>query len=214
MIKLSDQNKKDIEQAIADLELKTSGEIIVYIAKSSHAYLQGLWIPTTLSCIISLLTIYTLSHFWLLPKNFGINEVIIITLGIITLTSTLFSFVKPLRLLFTKRNDIEEEVLQKAQSIFIEEDIFNTIDRTGILIFISQLERKVIILGDKGINAKITQSDWDNILQLVVTGVKTKAITPRLIEAIKLCEKLLLDNGFNVRKDDVNELSNHVRIEE
>lgn len=214
MIKLSNREKEQVEKAISDLEKSTSGEVVVYIAKASHAYKKGIWIPVTLAGALAQIIIYILGHFWLLSHQFGVDETIFITLSSMVFVGVIFSIFKRLRLLFVDKDDIEEEVLQKAQGVFITEDIFNTKERTGILIFISQLEHKVLVLGDEGINAKIEQANWDNILQTVISGIKTKNVTPKLIEAIKLCKDLLLKNGFNVAKNDFNELSNHVRVEE
>lgn len=213
MIKLTDIDKQQIEDAIHNLEKTTSGEVVVYIAKQSHNYKKGIWIISALFAVLAMLTIYVLGYFWLLSHQFGVDETILITLAAMIFGGMLTAFIKPIRLFFIDKSDVDEEVMQKAQGVFISEEVFSTKDRTGILIFISQLEHKVVVLGDKGINEKINQSDWDDILQLVISGVKTKSLTPKLVEAISLCEKLLLNNGFNVRKDDVDELSNHVRIE-
>ena len=73
---------------------------------------------------------------------------------------------------------------------------------------------RIMVIGDKVINEKINQSDWENVVQLVINGIKSKQMTKGIIEAIEVCQKLLLDNGFNVRRDDVNELHDAIRIEE
>ena len=161
-----------------------------------------------------MVSIFVLGHFWLLGHQFGVDETLLITLSSMVIGGLLGLAIKPLRLLVCDKEDVDEEVMQKAQGVFISEEVFATKDRTGILIFISQLEHKVVVLGDKGINAKINQSDWENILQTVISGIKTNTVTSKLVEAIKMCENLLLENDFNVKNDDVDELSNHVRIED
>jgi len=214
MIKLSDIEKQNIENAIKHLEKTTSGEVVVYVAKQSHKYLKGMWIAVAVGAIASLVIISILSWMWLLNSNFGASQTTMITLFAMFAAACITYFIPRLRLWFVNDEDLDEEVLQKAQTVFLAEEVFNTKQRTGILIFISQLEHKVIVLGDKGINEKITQEDWESILNTVIEGIKQKNMAPKLIEAIGLCEKLLLDNGFTIQNNDINELANHVRVEE
>ncbi len=214
MIKLSNIEKQQIEDAIKHLEKSTSGEVVVYIAKQSHKYLKGMWISIALAAVVALVVVSILSWLWLLNSNFGASQTTMITLFAMFAAACVTYFIPRLRLYFVNDEDIDEEVLQKAQTVFLSEEIFNTKERTGILIFISQLEHKVIVLGDKGINQKISQEDWETILNTVIAGIKQKNIAAKLTEAIGLCEKLLLDNGFNVQNNDINELANHVRVEE
>ena len=39
-----------------------------------------------------------------------------------------------------------------AMAAFVEEEVFSTRDRTGILLFLSLFEHRVVVLGDSGIN--------------------------------------------------------------
>ena len=94
----------------------------------------------------------------------------------------------------------------------LNEEVFKTIDRTGILIFISAEEHKVVVLADSGINAKVQHSDWDHIVELIVDGIKTEQLTEGIVNGINECKKLLLHHGFVVREDDTNELSDDIRI--
>ena len=92
--------------------------------------------------------------------------------------------------------------------------MFKTIDRTGILIYISLLEHKVIVLGDKGINAVIDPEEWDTMVNNVVKGIKEKNPFKGIMNAINDCERVLLKHGFVVKPNDINELPNHLIIEE
>ena len=40
---------------------------------------------------------------------------------------------------------------QRAENAFLEEEVFNTTQRTGIMIFISFFEHEVIVMADRGI---------------------------------------------------------------
>ena len=210
----TDSDKEAIKKAVAQLENASSGELVLYYAKDSDSYVASAWKFSGLIGVIYSLGIITLSYQWLLPPNF--TPIIISTTILLAMVVTFIIawFVPKVRISVTPATVIEHRVLTKARDIFLQEQVFNTLDRTGILIYISALERKVMVIGDKGINEKINQSDWENVVQLVINGIKSKQMTKGIIEAIEVCQKLLLDNGFNVRRDDVNELHDAIRIEE
>jgi putative membrane protein len=125
---------------------------------------------------------------------------------------TITFFVYPVRSLLVSDITKNERVYQRAKIAFLEEDIFNTVDRTGILIFISHLEHKVVVIGDAGINEKVKQEDWQNVVNLILTGIKQGEITNGIVKAIGECKELLLHHGFKARKDNTNELSDDLRI--
>ena len=47
-----------------------------------------------------------------------------------------------------------------AELAFLEHSVFATRGRTGVLIMLSELEHKVVILGDEGIHARVQTSGW------------------------------------------------------
>ena len=97
---------------------------------------------------------------------------------------------------------------------FLSENIFDTKDRTGILIYISEVEHEVVVLADKGIYSKTEDKEWQSIVKTIVQGIKTKSVADSIVEAIDKCKIILLNHGFNVTKNDTNELPDDIRIEE
>lgn len=109
---------------------------------------------------------------------------------------------------------ISHRVLTKARDVFLQEEIFKTTDRIGVLVYISEFEQKVVVLGDSGINQKITKEDWTHIVDTIVLGIKHGQVAQGIVNAVSICEDLLLKHGFtNVEKAD-NELSDEIRIED
>ncbi len=210
----SDEQKTSVEQAIKDLELESSGEIVVYFARRSDSYLQGSWKLATTLGMIGLLTIMSLSYVWLLPPSFSTTNITLSIFLLMGMGLAISYFFPTVRLAFVPLNVMDHRIITKARDIFLQEEIFNTIDRTGILIYISELEKRVQVIGDKGINAVIEQDDWNKVLQLVTDGIKSGNPSEGLVAAIHECKKLLLDNGFIVREDDTNELADEMIIED
>ncbi len=210
----TNNDKEQIQEAIAGLEKESSGELVLYYAKNSDDYINANWKFSGVIALVFSIIIIGLSYVWLLPAYFTP-----IVMGVTILSSMIFGYLIAyffpfLRYSVTSENIVSQRVLTKAKDVFLQEEVFNTMDRTGILIYISALEHQVVVLGDSGINAKIEPTDWEHVVQLVVDGIKSNQMIFGIIEAIDACKKLLLDNGFVIKPGDTNELHDSIRIEE
>jgi len=207
-------DKEQIKEVVAALEKESSGELVLYYAKNSDDYQNANWKFSGVIALVFSIIIIGLAYFWLLPSYFTP-----IVMGITILTSMVFGYLIAyffpfLRYAVTNEHIVSQRVLTKAKDVFLQEEVFNTVDRTGILIYISALEHQVVVLGDSGINKKIEQPDWEHVVQLVVDGIKSNQMTSGIIEAVEACKKLLLEHGFVVKPGDTNELHDAIRIEE
>ena len=208
------EEKKQISEAVASLEKESSGELVLYYAKSSDSYPEAAWKLTSIIGILFLSLTIFLSYNWLLPPYYTPLIVSLTVLLSMVITYFISLFIPIIRTAITNTSVIEHRVLTKARDMFLQEQVFNTVERTGILIYISALERKVVVLGDSGINQKINQSDWEQVVKHVIDGIKSKQMTKGIIEAVEICKMLLLDNGFTIKTGDTNELHNSIRVEE
>ncbi|MEQ9287404.1 MAG: TPM domain-containing protein [Cyclobacteriaceae bacterium] len=209
----SDKQKNDVEQAVKDLELESSGEIVVYFGRKSDSYQQGSWKLAATLGMAGLLAVMCLSYVWMLPATLTIMAIALSIFLLMIMGFVVSYFFPAVRLAFVPLNIMDHRVITRARDIFLQEEIFNTVDRTGILIYISELEKRVQVIGDRGISSVIEQDDWNKVLALVTDGIKTGTPAEGLVEAIHECKKLLLENGFIVRVDDTNELSDEMIIE-
>ena len=100
----------------------------------------------------------------------------------------------------------------QAYRAFVEEEVFATRDRTGILIFISVFEHRVEVLADKGINAVVADGVWSEVVSMIVRGIKDETLTDGLLAGIERCGQILHDHGVDIRTPDPNELPDDLRI--
>ena len=93
-----------------------------------------------------------------------------------------------------------------ARGIFIFDAIgmFDTRERTGVLIYISLKSRMFAILGDVGINAVIPQDFWNGIKDELSSFFSKGQITEGIIEAVKQTGKILKEH-FPATEDNPNE---------
>ncbi|MEE4314199.1 MAG: TPM domain-containing protein, partial [Desulfofustis sp.] len=113
----------------------------------------------------------------------------------------------PLLRLFLSQRQAEEEVRRSATMSFFTEQLYKTKAENGILLYISVLEQRVWVLGDRGINEKIDRQRWQEIVSLVTDGVKTGHQCEAICAAIVRIGEIL-EQEFPIEADDKNELHN------
>lgn len=89
--------------------------------------------------------------------------------------------------------------------------LYQTIDRTGVLLLIFLRDKQFTILGDIGINEKITQEFWDSLANNLILNFKAGKYKDGIIEILgKIGE--VLSQHFPHKKDDKNEISDNIEF--
>ncbi|HOD76606.1 MAG TPA: TPM domain-containing protein, partial [Syntrophorhabdaceae bacterium] len=114
-----------------------------------------------------------------------------------------------LKALFSGTGRRERAVRDRAVRAFYEKGLYRTKGNTGILFFISLLERKVWVLADKGIHEKITQAKLNAFARTVSAGIRQGTAADALVEAIGEAGRLL-EEHFPTVEGDTNELTDEV----
>jgi putative membrane protein len=104
-------------------------------------------------------------------------------------------------------------VERRAREAFLAHELFATRDRTGVLLLLSELEQKVVILGDSGIHAHVQTSGWQEHVQRIVAAIRAGRPADGVCEVIESLGRLLAAQ-LPVQPDDRNELANKVEQEE
>ena len=73
--------------------------------------------------------------------------------------------VPPFARLFLAAHRRDLEVRQHAQSLFLTRELFATRARTGVLILVSLFERRIEILPDTGLHARVSEADWRGVVE-------------------------------------------------
>jgi len=188
-------------------ERETSGEIVPMVVSASHHYpMAAVRGATIMALPLALLSSSLLgSSFWLGSDNMYLF-VISFALFYLPLQFAVNRSVM-LKRLFLSADEIEEEVEEAAITSFYSEGLYRTRAENGVLIFISVLEQKVWILGDKGINDTIDPTQWENIVDELLQGIKTGRQGEALCTAVRRVGAIL-QTHFPYRRDDADELHN------
>lgn len=206
-MKLSEQDKKRIEQAVKEAESTTSGEIVPVMVKASDPYPSA---DLTGGLIAMALGLGAL--IWLVPVLEALLLAIVLT-GSFLAGFFLTRYFPPIKRLLLGKQILEAEVYQRALQAFFELGLTRTRDRTGILIMVSLLEHRVQVIADQGINEKVSEGTWNEIVNLVLDGIKKNSLPDGLCSGIERCGQILTKD-FPIKSDDTNELKNSLVVED
>lgn len=215
-MKINQIAQKDLDkirEAVRKAEGSTSGEIVPYLVAASDDYEEIPLKSAVLFMLAPLLILGVLSYGWLLPYPVTLLEAVLVIL-IFGITGYALPVLIPSfkRLLLPERR-LRHAVERRALEAFLAEEVFNTENRTGILIFISRFEHLVEVIGDKGINEKVNPGDWDAVVQLIVRGIRDKKPVEGIIHGVEKCGELLAEAGVHKPPDNPNELPDNLRME-
>jgi len=100
-----------------------------------------------------------------------------------------------------------EEVREAAHVQFFRKGLYRTREETGVLIYISVFERRVWVLGDRGINAVIPEAHWNGVVGMIVQAIKGGRQTEGICRAVGEVASIL-QGKFPIKRGDQNELEN------
>ena len=106
-------------------------------------------------------------------------------------------------------SSLKTDVLDRAAWLFKKLGMDKTSERNGVLFYLAVNDRKFAIIGDAGINAKVSTGFWDCISELLRKNFTEGKFTEGLSEGIILAGRQL-EQHFPFKKEDINELSDDI----
>lgn len=207
---LGAEDRARISACVQDVEKSTSAEIVPLVRSASSAYpaallrgalVVGLVLAAAATVLDSILTPWgslDILDVWLFPGVFVVSFAVV---------SILARLVPAIARIFVTRAEMSEEVGEAAVTAFFRHRLAETRDRTGILLFVSVFERRVVVLADEGINAKVHGDTWQQVVDIVLQGIRDRRAPDGLCRGVARCGEIV-SAQFPVRPGDTNELRN------
>lgn len=204
---LREDEKRRVTEAVKRAELQTSGEIVPMIVSASYEYPKARIITALFISFPSALLFCHLlaTFFWLDPDNLYFFLCFFIPLY--TFFYVTVGQIPKLKKPFISKVEMDEEVREEAVKSFFSERLHNTKDANGILLFISVFENKVWILADHGIQEKVEQHSWQEIIDDLTARLSGNNRCEAICECIDKIG-VILQAHFPYTKDDTDELHN------
>ena len=103
--------------------------------------------------------------------------------------------------------------IDRAIEIFEKLEMHKTELHNGVLFYLATKDKKIAVIGDKGINDIVTENFWDDVKNEIINQFKNNQFTEGICKGIEMAgEKLKIH--FPFQSDDTNELSNDISFGE
>lgn len=208
-VDITEAGKDKVSKAISVAEAKTSGEIVVVLARQSDDYIHvplhiaaffALASPLALPWLSSWFPWAAVSFWWLYLIQLACFILIALALSL-----------APLRYYITPRRLMRKYASRHAASQFLSLNLHTTRGRTGILIFVSLLERYCEVVGDTEIANKVPQSDWQEIVDEMLPYLGQGKIAEGLAHGVERSGAILAKH-FPPGRANPDELPNHLIV--
>ncbi len=191
-MEFTDGERERIKQAVRQAERGTRAEIVPMIVPASARYRESRYRAGLILAWFTLTTLLTVETYWL-PWGWHAGNagwlllIVVVTYGFGHWLGTIPSIIR----IVTPNERMANKVRLRAEQAFYRHGLHKTAGRTGILILISFLERRVQVLADQAIHDRVPAGTWDGLVSGITTGMRSGNATDAICEAIARCGVLL-----------------------
>jgi len=201
------EGRTRLEAVITELEHHTEGEVVLVVVHACDEYGSVGWrVGVTFAAIA-----YLAAELFVAPLPHWAY------LGIQALALLLghgVARIEAVRRVLLPRALVEQRLAERARRAFAEQGLERTRGRTGVLLLVSTLERRVVVLGDSGIDAVLDPDEsWQQVIDLAVAGLREGRAVEGLETALRRCGEMLAHH-VPPRTPRADQLPNAVVIEE
>jgi putative membrane protein len=199
---LSDADARAVEAAVTRVESTTAAELVVAVVPRSHDYWQGRVVLAVAWALAA-----ALAGFYGLP--FHDPSIALLLEVVVGVAGFVLAGWPPLLRLLISEGVAQQAAQARAYRLFAERGLHGTRGRTALLVFVSELEHRVVLLGDRSIDALLGQAGWDGYVAGLVRRIRAGQAREGLLELLDQLEPQLAAVAPRA-EDDVNELPDAV----
>lgn len=191
----ADAARERVTEAVADAETRTAAEFVVVVRHASSRWREVDMAAGALVAFSVLLLL--LFH----PREIPVEAMPLDVLIAFAAGAVLTSSVGTVKRALLPRKSLRERVGTAARAAFVEQGIARTEKRTGVLVYVSMLERAVELVVDVRVDAKLLESQAAALTASIARGADLDAFLAAL-RALGPALSASLPHG----EHDVNEL--------
>jgi putative membrane protein len=185
-----------LTDAVRELEKRSCAEVVVEIRSRSGAYAHA---DARFASLVAFLALVVLLFS---PWTFGVGWVVVDVAVAWLIGLVAASKSDALRRVMTTARERTAQVHATASAVFHDRGVANTSAETGVLVFLSMLERRMELVADRGVLKTVPAEEWSAIVEAARGG---DATTATLLETVRALTPVL-ECHLPVREGDVDEL--------
>lgn len=195
---LDESGTARVAEHVAAAERRTAGEIVVVLAERSAGYeRQRAAVSFTATLLVALATwafVPWVHELWILCGQVPV----VLLFWWLTGLGPLLGRIVP--------GAVQREAVRaRSRQLFLDQGVTETRDRSGVLLFLSETERRVELLADRGIHERVGSEQWQQLVTDVVAAIRGGKAVAGLERAVDAIGERLAQH-FPPAPDDTNEL--------
>jgi len=199
--------RQRLETTILELERTTSGEIVLDVVPACDEYGSVGW---RLGVLFAALAFAGLAAFAPPERDW----VYLVWQAAALAIGHGLGRIDAIRRLLLPDALVDARVAERARRAFTENELTQTADRTGILLLVALLERRVVVLADEGIHRAVGPGEtWQEVVDLAVAGMREGRAVEGIEAALRRCGAILAAHA-PAPDHNPNELPNRVVLED
>ncbi len=178
-----------LDAAVAEAEKRTDAEILVAVVRASGSYADVDHLAAALAAMVALVAVLACHfHGLALPDHWIVPPIVAAYVAALLAARR----TSALRRLLAGSARRERQVRRAARALFVEERLHATRARKGVLLYVSLLERSVLILPDFGIEGRVDGATWNALArELELAARERDQLEPALAKAVSAAGELL-----------------------
>ncbi len=202
---LADADLEVVHEALRNAERRTVGEIVPVVVERSDDHPHA-GLAAALLFALGGATLLAAHMPWHAP-----HWVLLVQCGLALLGWTLCRTLPGFARLFVSEARATHVAAEQALQEFGQLDLHRTTAESGVLIFVSLFERRVVVLGDRGIDARVGAEHWKAVDAAVLAGIRNGSLRAGLVDGITLAGEVLAEH-FPSAEGKRNELPDRVVV--
>ncbi len=154
-----------IAAAVRRAESTSTGQVVPVVVERSEPYEEARWIGAVVGAALATMAVE------LLVDDPAVAEVLLfqVLAGVV---GWLVGRLPAVERLLAGRRHQEQAVHGRAEQAFFEHGLHQTREGTGVLVFASLREHRAVIIGDRGIHARMGDEEWQRAVDALVAGMR------------------------------------------
>lgn len=205
---LTEDEVKRLSEVVNRAEQRTSGEIVPVIVNRSTGVGHVSLMLTLFASLTFFLLEVPIQTYFFSPLWLSLSPLMVFVFWGISLVLAKRPFWQRI---LTHPREQAQQVWNRAELEFSRNKIGRTSEGTGILIFVSVMERKAVILADEGISKHYPPDVWQALVKDLSESLKAGQWYQGFENAILGAGKIL-EEKLPAKEHDNNQLQNYLRI--
>lgn len=201
---LNDEERRRVSDAVRSAEAGLTAEIVPCVFSQSSRYPESIWAGAAAGMSLAVAGLYLLDVFR--PTWTPLSRLILTVPFGGLLGAALGRWHPGLRRAFIGGRRMKEQVERRAKEVFFDRGLSRTAARDGVLVFASLLERRVVVLADEGVRAKVDPKEWDAVVAAMTEPAAEGRVADGLCAAVLAAAAVLQKRGFGGKPRSGNEL--------